>query len=112
MAATPSPKPASTPPSDIKEYVVLAGAAVLRVGKAKDEVQRFNRGSRLRLHSTEQRVKDMVRQGTLGIRGEKHVRATPASVMARMGAEDDPASPPIQEHLPVAPDPTADPVTV
>lgn len=121
MATTPSPKPAaapaaaapsaSDPNADIKEYVVLAHAITYRTGKAKKAVSRFVRGARLRLHSEDEIVKEFIQNGAIGLRGEKHPVATPASIFKRMGAADDPAKPPMQDVLPTVAENDKAPVT-
>lgn len=100
------PETQSGPTDDLREYVVLASVITYRVGKGKKEVRRFVRGQRLRLHSEEERVRELVASKSIGIRGEKHQRATPAIVFAALGAPDDPALPPKQDVLPVVPDKT------
>lgn len=92
------------PLADLEDYVVLTAGITYRTGAGKDEVARFMRGARLRLHSTEQRVIDLIANKSIGKRGEKHLRSTPLIVFAAMGATDDPAEPPMQEVLPVVPD--------
>ena len=98
---TSTTKTPASPDADLKEYIVLAHAITYRTGKLRGDVARFGRGARLILHSTEQRVKDLVASGSIGIKGERHLRATPASVFKRLGAGDDPASPPLADVLPV-----------
>lgn len=108
MAAAPSPKPATPkstepdPNADLKTYVVVADAITYRTGRAKDAVRRFGRGARLRLHSEEERVKDLVRSKSIAEHkpNDPPKRTTAMQLFKNWGAEDDPAQPPVQDIQP------------
>lgn len=97
MANVPSPKPKQDPNHDIVEYVVTAAAITYRT--AKDDVRTFTRGQRLRLHSEEQRVKELVHSKSIGLRGADSVNAQ--TVLKAFGSPEDPALAPRPEHLPL-----------
>jgi len=93
---------------DLRVYVVTAAAVCIRTGKGKNDVRRFKRKAKLRLDAGKSETQMLVRSkliAEISANGKpvagKLVRSTALIVTRAMGADDDPAQPPLQEVQPL-----------
>lgn len=72
--------------------------AILELGAALVREDRMDEDLRAIAKLGNAKVRTLLRPEATGL---KHARITPTGVAKRMGAEDDPALAPVQEHLPL-----------
>ena len=90
---------------DLRDYVVTTTAITLRTGPGRNDVRRFRRKAKLRLDADSPATQTLVQSKCIAelAEGAKIKAATAMAVTRALGADDDPAAPPIQSVLPVTP---------